>query len=126
MVNATPFEIPEQMRQLADKSVDQARKAFGDFIDATHKAVAASEGQARTAQTGAGEAGRQALAYVQENIKATFDLATRMVHARTIEEMAALQQEYLRRQMEAAAAQGKGIADTFMRNTAEAAKKGSR
>jgi phasin len=126
MVNATPFEIPAQMRQVADRSVDQARKAFGDFIDATQKAVAASEGSARTAQSGAGEAGRQALAYVEENVKATFDLAARMVQARTIEEMAALQQEYLRRQMEAAAAQGRGIAETFMRTAGEAAKKPSR
>ena len=33
----TGFEVPEQMREFAEKSVDQARKAFDDFMGATHK-----------------------------------------------------------------------------------------
>ena len=40
----TPFEIPAQMRDAADKSVEQARRAFDQFIDATQKAVAKVEG----------------------------------------------------------------------------------
>jgi len=40
----TPFDIPDQMRDAADKSVDQARRAVDQFIDATQKAVAKAEG----------------------------------------------------------------------------------
>ncbi len=35
MADKTAFEIPDQMRAFADKSVDQAKKAFDDFMNAT-------------------------------------------------------------------------------------------
>jgi phasin len=105
----TPFDIPDQMRDAADKSVDQARRAFDQFIDATQKAVAKAEGSVKSVRDGAADVNRQALAFVEENIAASFDLAQKPVRAHTIEEMAAVQQEFLRRQMQAAAEQGKAI-----------------
>ncbi len=38
------FEIPPEMRALAEKSVEQARQAFDGFISAAHRAVSAFEG----------------------------------------------------------------------------------
>ena len=105
----TRFEIPEQMREVADKSVKQARSAFEQFLDATQKAVAQAEGSTKFMGEGAADLSRQSLAYLEENIAASFDLAQRLVQARTMEEMAALQQEFLRRQMAAAAEQGKTL-----------------
>ena len=105
----TPFDIPDQMRDAADKSVDQARRAFDQFIDATQKAVAKAEGSVKSVREGTADVNRQALAFVEENIAASFDLAQKLVRAHTIEEVAAVQQEFLRRQMQAAAEQGKAI-----------------
>jgi phasin len=105
----TRFEIPEQMRQAADKSVGQARKAVEQFLDATQKAVASVEGSAKSVGEGAADLSRQSLAFVEENVAASFDLAQRLVQARTIEEMAALQQEFIGRQMAAVAQQGKTL-----------------
>ena len=105
----TRFEIPEQMREVADKSVKQARSAFEQFLDATQKAVAQAEGSTKFMGEGAADLSRQSLAYLEENIAASFDLAQRLVQARTMEEMAALQQEFLRRQMAAVAEQGKTL-----------------
>src|SRR5262249_53222332 len=99
----TPFDIPDQMRDAADKSVEQPRRAFDQFLDATQKAVAKAEGSVKTMSEGAADVNRQAFAYVEENIAASFDLAQKLVRAHTIEEMAAIQQEFLRRQMQAAA-----------------------
>jgi phasin len=101
----TRFEIPEQMREVADKSVSQARKAIEQFLDATQQAVAKAGGSVKSAGEGAADLQRQSLAYVEENVAASFDLAQRLVQARTLEEMAALQQEFLRKQMTAAAEQ---------------------
>ena len=116
----TPFDIPEQMRDAADKSVGQAKKAFDDFVDATHKAVAKAEGSAKTLGEGATEVSRQAMALVEENVAASFDLAQRLVRARTVEEIAAIQQEYLQRQMRKVAEQGKTLGEMVGRavNTA--------
>jgi len=33
------YEIPTEMRDFAEKSVDQARKPFDGFLGAAHKAI---------------------------------------------------------------------------------------
>ena len=105
----TGFEIPEQMRQMAEESVGQARKAVEDILDATQKAVASAEGSAKSVGEGVADLSRQSLAFIEQNIAASFELAARLVQARTVEEMAALQQEFVRAQMTAAAEQGKAL-----------------
>ena len=117
----TRFEIPEQMREVADKSVGQARKAVEQFLDATQKAVATAEGSVKSAGAGAADLSRQSLAFVEENIAASFDLAQRLVQARTVEEMAALQQEFIQKQMTAIAEQGKHLGAMVQRATGGAA-----
>lgn len=118
----TQFEIPEQMRQMAEETVGQARKAIEEFLDATQKAVASAEGSAKSMREGVADVSRQSLAFVEQNIAASFDLAERLVRARTLEEMAALQQEFLRRQMAAAADQGKSLGGMTERAAADMAK----
>ena len=105
----TPFEIPAQMRDAADKSVAEARRAFDQFIDATQQAVAKAEGSVKSMREGAADVNRQALAFVEENVAASFDLAQKLVRAHTIEEVAAVQQEFLRLRMEAMTEQGKAL-----------------
>ena len=120
----TRFEIPEQMRDLADKSVDQARQAFEQFLDATQKAMANAEGSAKTLGEGAADLSRQSLTFVEENVAASFALAQRLVQARTAEEIAALQQEFARSHMKALSEQGKTLSDMLARPTDNAARKG--
>jgi phasin len=117
----TRFEIPEQMREVADKSVGQARKAVEQFLDATQKAVATAEGSVKSVGAGAADLSRQSLAFVEENIAASFDLAQRLVQARTVEEMAALQQEFIQKQMAVIAEQGKQLGAMAQRTTGGAA-----
>jgi phasin len=108
-MQSTRFDIPPQMREMADKSVEQAKKAFDQFLDATTKAVANAEGSARSMREGAADVNRQALAFIEDNVSASFDFAQRLVQARTVEEMAALQQEFVQNQMKAAATQGQQL-----------------
>jgi phasin len=108
-VQKTPFDIPEQMREIADRSVNQAKSAFDQFMDATHKAVSKAEGSAKSLREGASDVNRQALAFMEGNVAASFDLAQRLVRARTVEEVASIQQEYIGRQMAALAEQGKQL-----------------
>lgn len=119
----TPFDIPEQMREAADKSVEQARKAFDDFIDATQKAVANAENSAKSLREGAADVNRQALALAEENVAASFDLAHRLVRARTVEEVVLIQQEFVQRQMRNLAEQGKNLGEMIGRAGAAAADK---
>jgi phasin len=122
----TPFDIPDQMRQAADKSVDQAKKAFDQFMDATQKAVAKAEGSMKTARDGAAELNRQALAYVEENVAASFELAQKLARATTVEEVAAIQQDFFKRQAANAAEQAKSLGTMMGRATTEAMDKAKR
>lgn len=119
----TPFDIPDQMRQAADKSVEQAKKAFENFMDATQQAVARAEGTAKSMRDNVADANRQAMAFIEENVAASFDLARNLVRARTVEEVAALQQEFMRRQMAAAAEQGKNLGTMASRAAEETMEK---
>jgi phasin len=120
----TRFEIPEKMREMADKSVEQAKKAFDQFLDATQKAVATAEGSARSLREGAADVNRQALAFIEENVAASFDFAQRLVKARTVEEMATIQQEFVQSQVRAAAEQGQQLGQMMGRAATNAGKPG--
>jgi len=110
---STSFQVPEQMRHFADSSVEQARSAFNEFVEATQKALSNAEGSARSAQVGAGDAGRQALAFLEENVAATFDHAQRLVRAKTLEELGALQQDFIRQQFESLSTQSVALSEAF-------------
>lgn len=119
----TAFEIPAEMRDLAEKSVDQARKAFGEFVDVAQKAVSAVEQHSESARFSGTDVSRQALAYAEQNVEASLDFARRLVQARTVEEMTALQQEFFQTQAKAAADQVSGLTQTFATATGSKAKK---
>lgn len=113
MADKTTFEIPEQMRAFADKSVDQAKKAFDDFMSATAQAVEKSETSAKSIQSGARDVNRQALAFLESNVAASFDFAQQLVRARTVEEIARIQQAFLQKQAEATQSQTRDLAETI-------------
>jgi phasin len=121
-MQSTRFEIPENMRQMADRSVDQAKKAFEQFLDATQKAVATAEGSAKSMREGTADVNRQALAFIEDNVAASFDFAQRLVQARTVEEMAALQQEFVKRQMSTATSQGQQLSQMMGKAATSATK----
>ncbi|MHA1554167.1 MAG: phasin family protein [Alphaproteobacteria bacterium] len=104
-----PLDIPQEVRDSAAESVDNAKKAFDQFLKATEKAVSTSEDATRSVSESAADMSRETLSYVEDNIAASFDLARRMVQARTVEEINALQQEYLRRQAASMAQQGQAL-----------------
>jgi phasin len=118
----TGFEVPEQMRDFAEKSVDQARKAFDDFMGATHKAVTNVEDSANAVQAGAADANKKALNYAEEHVNAAFKFAQELVKADNVEDMMKLQQNYLRGQMEALGEQAREFSNSATKAVQDAAK----
>jgi phasin len=109
MVTKPPYEIPTEMRDFAEKSVDQARKAFDGFMSAAHKAADSLEGSAQTVQSGATDIGRKAMGYAEQNVTAALDFASRLVNAHDPQEILRLQTEFLRSQLQAFGEQAKDI-----------------
>src|SRR6202451_3234870 len=77
MANA-PFEIPNELRDFAERSVDQARKAFEGFVSVAQKAVGTVDSAAATSQTQAKSVGAHVLGYAEQNVNAAFDLAHKL------------------------------------------------
>jgi len=85
------LEVPAELRDLAEKTIDQAEKAFGMFFDAAGKSM--------TSMPGAGtEISRQALSFTEQNMKAAFEHARKLVHATDLQEAMRIQSEFLRSQ----------------------------
>ncbi len=100
--NQTPgYEIPAEMRDFAEKSIEQARKAIDGFMGAAQKTADTLEGSATTVQASAKDAGRRTFSYAEQNISAAFDFAQRMVRARDMQEAMQIQAEFVRAQYEA-------------------------
>jgi phasin len=118
----TGFEVPDQMREFAEKSVDQARKAFDDFMGATHKAVSQVEDSASVVQAGAADVNKKALTYAEEHVDAAFKFAQELVKAGTVEDMMKLQQDYLRKQMESLGEQAREFSNTASKAVQDATK----
>lgn len=108
--NPTPnYEIPTEMRDMAEKSVEQARKAIDGFMGAAQKTVDTFEGSATTVQTSAKDVTRKSFSYAEQNIAAAFDLAQKLVRAKDVQEAMQYQAEYVRSQFEAMQTQMKEL-----------------
>ena len=101
------YEIPPEMRDFAEKSVDQARKAIDGFIGAAKKTADTLESSATTVQANAKDVSRKTFSYAEQNIAAAFDLAQRLVRAKDMQEAMQIQAEYVRSQFAAMQAQMK-------------------
>lgn len=120
MSDKSPYEIPAEMRDFAEKSVDQARKAIDGFIGAAHKAVDVIQGSTNNAHSQTNDASRKAISYAEQNIAAAFDLAQKMVKAKDLNEVMALQSEFMRQQMSSLQAQMKDVGSVVQKVASEA------
>jgi phasin len=106
---APKFEVPDEMRDFANKSVEQAKRAFDSFMGATQEATTNLKGSAENMQRNAADATHQVVGYAEQNVKAAFDHAQALVKAKGFDEVMALQTEYLRKQMAAMQEQMKAM-----------------
>jgi phasin len=103
------FDVPTQLRQFAEQSIEEARKAVDGFMTAAQKAVTAAEAQADAAQSGAKDIGQRAMGFAEQNVANSFDFAQKLVRAKDMQEIMALQQEFLQSQMKAMSEQAKDL-----------------
>jgi phasin len=112
MNQAEPFQIPNEMRAFAEKSVEQAKQAFDGFMSAAHQTVSTLEGQAATARKGAKDVSEKAIDFAGQNIASSFEFAQKVVHAKDVKEILDLQASYMRSQMQVLAEQAKELGET--------------
>ena len=85
------LEVPAELRDLAEKTIDQAEKAFGMFFDAAAKSMTSMPNPGS-------EISKQALTFTEQNMKAAFEHARKLVQATDLQEALRIQSEFLRSQ----------------------------
>ena len=85
------LEVPAELRDLAEKTIEQAEKAFGMFFDAANRSITSMPSPGT-------EMSKQALSLTELNIKAAFEHARKLVHATDLQEAMRIQSEFLKSQ----------------------------
>ena len=67
-----PFEIPNELRDFAERSVEQARKAFEGFLTVAQRTAGAA-GETVSPPSGAKSMSAHILAYTEQNVNAAFE-----------------------------------------------------
>ena len=75
------FEIPKEMRSMAEASFDQARQAFEKFLASAQQTAGSLEERSATVRAGAKDIGAKALTYAEKNVQASLDYAQSVTHA---------------------------------------------
>jgi phasin len=85
------MQVPAQVREFAEISVDQAEKAISSFMESASKSVAMVPGPMT-------DVAKQTLAITEANLKASFEHARNLMKAKDIDEVMKLQSEFMRKQ----------------------------
>jgi phasin len=116
------FEIPKEMRSMAEASVEQARKAFEKFLTSAQATAGTIEERGATVRAGAKDIGAKAITYAEKNVQASLDYAQSLLHAKDLAEVMKLHSEYVQAQMRALAEQASEMGQIVSRAAMEAAK----
>jgi phasin len=116
------FEIPKEMRSMAEASFDQARKAFEKFVATAQATAGSMEERGATVRAGAKDIGAKAISYAEKNVQASLDHAQSLLHAKDLTEIMKLHGEYVQAQMRSLAEQASEMGQIVSRAAMEAAK----
>lgn len=111
-----PFEVPDQIRDLAERSVEQARTAYGQFMDAMLKAQSTSVTSvpATAMSTSFSDIQERAINFARQNFEASFSLATDLARAKDIAAVLDVQKRFAQSQMQAYAMQAQELGGLMM------------
>ena len=116
------FEIPKEMRSMAEASFDQARKAFEGFLASAQQTTARIEGQGASVRAGAKDISTKAVSYAEKNVAASLDYAEHLLKAKDLAEVMRLHSEYVQNQMRSLAEQASEMGQIVSRAAMDAAK----
>ena len=100
MTHDQKFEIPQELRQLAEENVERARQLYLQFMDGVGQAMAAwSSASSNVIAPGFHEVQERAVKLANENADAAFKLAKDVAQAKDLQELIDLQTRYVQSQM---------------------------
>jgi phasin len=117
-----PFEIPKEMRSMADASFEQARKTFEKFLVSAQATAGSLEERGATVREGAKDITAKAMVYAEKNVQASLDYAQSLLHAKDLSQVMRLHSDYVQSQMRSLAEQASEMGQIVGRAAMEATK----
>jgi phasin len=116
------FEIPKEMRSMAEASFDQARQAFEKFLANAQQTAGSIEERGATVRAGAKDISEKAISFAEKNVRASLDYAQALLQAKDLAEIMRLHSEYVQAQMRSLAEQASEMGQILSRAAMDAAK----
>lgn len=114
-------EAPAAFRDIAEKSLSQAKDNYEKIKSAAEEATGVLEDTYATATKGATDYGLKLIELARENSNAAFDFAAELIGAKTFSEVIELTTAHARKQFETLTEQSKELASLAQKVATEAA-----
>ena len=105
------IEVPAAFREIAEKSVAQAKEGYEKMRSAAEDATEMLEGTYATASKGCSDYGLKLIETARANSNSAFDLFGEVLSAKSAAEVVELYSTYVRAQFDTVSAQAKELAD---------------
>jgi phasin len=114
-------EAPAAFRDMAEKSLSQAKDSYEKIKSAAEEATGVLEDTYATASKGATDYTLKVIEMARENSNANFDFAVELLGAKTLSDFVELSSAHVRKQFEAMSEQGKELATLIQKVATDAA-----
>lgn len=95
-----PFAISKELRAMAERGVEQAKLAFGNYTQASEEAVSTFEQWVEVNRANAQNNRKKVMNFAQRNVLSAFEFTQKVVRAKDIEELIQAQTEFVQSQMQ--------------------------
>ena len=116
------FEIPKEIRSMAEASFDRARQSFEKFVATAQQTAGSIEQRGATVRAGARDIGAKAISYAEKNVQSSLDFAQALLKAKDLPEVMRLHSEFIQAQMRSLAEQASEMGQAVGRAAMDAAK----
>jgi phasin len=110
MADKPTFEIPDTVREMAERNVEQARSAYGQFMTMARQAQDMVAQSSSVMAENAREVQERAFRYAQDNVDASFNFAADLAKARDLKEYLEIQARFAQAQMKSYTEQAQELA----------------
>src|SRR5215211_4712458 len=90
------FQVPEEMRTMAERSVTQARQALENYLQAARRTSESMEQTTDKVQASSRDMAQKTLSAVEQNLRASLDYAERLVRAKDLQEITQIHSDFAR------------------------------
>lgn len=116
------FELPETIREMAEKGLGQSREAYDKLKGAAEETATLMEDQAQLVADNTSAMNMKAIDFAEANVKSAFDFARKLMASKDLSEAVDLQVAFARSQVETINGQAKEFGELTRKASTEALK----